>query len=100
MYCPKGASAHTWAPMVVIGGAGYRVINNKPTMNKYKVEITRTDSYIVDVLAKNEKRARQLALDKFQKIEGTNTEHYYHEEGDLSSGLVFDVTNTDDPFNP
>jgi hypothetical protein len=70
-------------------------------MNKYKVEILQTDKFIVDVLAKNENDARDKAEEKWNKIADSGTYHYY-QEGDtnIDYGIIYDVTGTDDPFNP
>lgn len=68
---------------------------------KYKVEIEVTTKYVVDVLALDEQEARDKATFKFALIKSNNIEHY-HQEGDTDEqiGTVYDVTNTDDPFNP
>lgn len=70
-------------------------------MNKYKVELKMTETYVVDVLAKSEDLAIAEADTKWKEIEDNNTEHYY-QVGDIKTevGNVYDVTNTDDPFNP
>lgn len=70
-------------------------------MNKYKVSITSTDTYIVDVLARNEAEARGAAEEKWNKIAASGAAHYY-QDGDtvMEYGNIYDVTNTDDPFNP
>lgn len=64
-------------------------------MNRYKVEFVQKETFIVDVEAQNEAEAVLLAETKWNA--GT-----YQETGDLdvSTGTVYDVTNTDDPFNP
>lgn len=36
-------------------------------MNKYKIEYKQTETFIIDVLAKDEKEALKLAFDKWQK---------------------------------
>lgn len=73
----------------------------KYNMHRYKVEIIQTEKYVVDVLAKNEAEARGHAEEKWNKIAGNGTAHY-HQQGDteMEYGIVYDVTNTDDPFNP
>ena len=65
------------------------------TMKKYKIEFIQTETFIVDVMAKDE----AAAIKKAQK-EWNNGN--YHEVGNCSveTGTVYDVTNTDDPFNP
>lgn len=64
-------------------------------MKKYKVEFVQTETFIVDVYAKSE----QDAADKASKKRAGGD---YQEMGDCSVGIgtVYDVTNTDDPFNP
>lgn len=70
-------------------------------MNKYKVEFVQTDKFIVDVLAKNEDEAKTKASVEWLNITKNGMEHY-HQDGDpeVDIGVVYDVTNTDDPFNP
>jgi len=71
-------------------------------MKKYKVEIEETVRYCIDVEAKDEDEASELAQNKFYgEIADSGTAHYY-QVGDTSSLVenIFDVTNTDDPFNP
>lgn len=76
-------------------------IPNLTTMNKYKVEIVQTQKYIVDVLAANEENAKKSATKKWNDITTHNVAHY-HEDGspETDFGTVYDVTHTDDPFNP
>lgn len=64
-------------------------------MKKYKVEFIQTETFIVDVIAENEEKAQELAQQRFDNGD-------YQETGDVSVGFgtVYDVTNTDDPFNP
>lgn len=71
-------------------------------MNKYKVEIIETNIYTIDVLANTEEEAKELAQPKLQTYFDNGTAHYYQTNtGDeFNTGTVFDVTNTDDPFNP
>ena len=70
-------------------------------MKKYKVELEQVVRYIVDVRAKSQKEAEKKALDKFSKILEDNIEHYYQDdEAETSVRKVYDVSNTDDPFNP
>lgn len=70
-------------------------------MNKYKVEFTQTGTYIVDVWAVNEIEAREIAKLGWEKIKKNGVEHY-HEYGDPEEEIttVYDVTGTDDPFDP
>lgn len=62
---------------------------------KYKVEFTQTERFVVDVYAKNQEQAEKLAGKKFD-------EGNYQEYGDCvcDVSMVYDVTNTDDPFYP
>ena len=62
---------------------------------KYKVEYTQTEAFIVDVYAESEKEAKVLATRRFDAGD-------YQEQGDclVELSCVYDVTNTDDPFNP
>lgn len=70
-------------------------------MNKYKVEFVRTEYFIVDVLAKNEKEAIDKATISFREICDHGFEHYHQtDEGETKVSTIYDVTNTDDPFNP
>lgn len=64
-------------------------------MNKYKVEFIQTEVFIVDVLANDQQEATDKATEKWENGD-------YQETGDLevATGTVYDVTNTDDPFNP
>jgi len=63
-------------------------------MNKYKVEFIQTETFIVDVVAVDQESAERVAQSRFDIGE-------YQEMGDckVEVGTVFDVTNTDDPFN-
>ncbi len=63
-------------------------------MNKYKVQFKQTETYIVDVLAENQDQAEKLASDEWNN-------GYYQDTGDCETiiDMVYDVTNTDDPFN-
>jgi hypothetical protein len=70
-------------------------------MNKYKVEIVKKSTFVVDVLAKNEEEATTKAQEKWLEIGEMGTEHYYQNGNtEVEVGTVYDVTNTDDPFNP
>lgn len=64
-------------------------------MKKYKVEFVQTETFIVDVFAGDEQEATDKAQEKWNNGD-------YQETGDLdvSTGTIYDVTNTDDPFNP
>ena len=67
----------------------------KIALRKYKVEYKQTETFIVDVYAVSQKEAEKLASKKFDAGD-------YQETGDCEVELnsVYDVTNTDDPFNP
>lgn len=68
---------------------------------KFKVEFVQTETFVVDVYAKSEKEATELATEKFQKAEANGTSHYMGTgNGGLEVQTIYDVTNTDDPFNP
>lgn len=71
-------------------------------MNKYKVEITCKNFFVVDVLAKDEAEAQEKAHAKwYDEIVRTGTEHYYQDrDEDVEISYVYDVTDTDDPHNP
>ena len=64
-------------------------------MNKYKVEITKT--YCIDVKAKTEDGAKYLAEDILEGLEAKDQQHYKQIRD--TEFMVYDVTNTDDPFN-
>jgi len=64
-------------------------------MKNYKVEITKT--YCIDVNAKDEKDAEKIADNILDEMESNDNQHY-NLTGD--NYTVYDVTNTDDSFNP
>ena len=66
-------------------------------MNKYKVEFVHKEFFVFDVLANNEEEARKKASDIVIK----NGLDALHENRDPETEIdtVYDVTNTDDPFN-
>jgi hypothetical protein len=70
-------------------------------MNKYKVEFTESQKFVIDVLANSEEEAKKLAWDRYDDIVANGLIHY-HESGDRETELsyVYDVSGTDDPFNP
>jgi hypothetical protein len=83
-------------------------VNSKPCFDceypiqlKYKVEVLDTKTYIVDVLATNEDEATSKAFKAYNQHYKEGTLHYY-EMGDdeINVGVIYDVTDTDDPFNP
>jgi len=70
-------------------------------MKKYKVEITISETYIIDVLASSKIKAEEKSIQKFKELENTGTLHYHSTTGVqmLEVGTVYDVTNTDDLFD-
>lgn len=64
-------------------------------MRKYKIEITQKEKYIVDVYATSQDEATDIATEAFN-------DGNYQETGDLDIeiSMIYDVTNTDDPFYP
>ena len=69
-------------------------------MAKFKVEFIQTKKYVVDVVAKTEDEATKKAFKVWEDVRKMGTEHY-HENGDtvFQVDTIYDVTNTDDPFN-
>ena len=67
---------------------------------KYKVEFIRTETFVIDVRAKHKIEAEEIAREKFEEAEKVGMLHYFV-TGDIDTEVesVFDVTNTDDPFN-
>lgn len=65
-------------------------------MNKYKIEITKT--FCIDVFAKDEETAKSLAERGLENLEATDQQHNY-QTGDTDF-IVYDVTDTEDPFSP
>ena len=66
-------------------------------MKSYKVEITQTDTYIVDVQVESVTDAEKKATKEWNKIVEAGIYHY-NQTGDTitSLGMVYDVTGTDD----
>lgn len=64
-------------------------------MQKYKIEITQKEKYIVDVYATSEAEATEIAQEAYSNGN-------YQETGDLETETtaIYDITNTDDPFDP
>ena len=65
-------------------------------MKKYKVEITKT--FCLDVLGESEEQAKSIAENSLESLE-KDDKHHYNQTGDTEF-LVYDVTETDDPFDP
>ena len=70
-------------------------------MEKFKVEVIESQKYIIDVEAHDTAEAEKLAMAKYQEFCNLGIIHY-HEDGDVETetGNIYNVTNTDDPFNP
>jgi len=70
-------------------------MKKKIAKRKYKVEYKQTETFIVDVYASNQEQAEILACKRFDAGD-------YQEIGDCEVVVnqVYDVTNTEDPFNP
>jgi hypothetical protein len=68
-------------------------------MKKYKVEIVQKEIFVVDVKAESEKEAKKIATDVWNGIAHVGTYHY-RQQGDtqMDFGIIYDVTETDDPF--
>ena len=69
-------------------------------MKKYKVQFIETTSYVIDVLAHDEQEATDIATEKFVELDIDDLEHYQETQTETNTGNVYDVTDTDDPFNP
>ncbi len=69
-------------------------------MKKYKVEIVQKTTYIIDVLAKDEDTAKILAETKWNTAAQDGIHHYHEIDQSIDFGTTYDVTHTDDPFNP
>lgn len=70
-------------------------------MQKYKVQFKMIQTYVIDVLADTEQEAFVLGKKHLDESMESNMEHYY-QTGDTEIELdqVFDVTHTDDSFDP
>ncbi len=69
-------------------------------MKKFKVELIETKQYCFDVLCENEMEAKRQAYEKFKQAEKREMKHYFCTSMETDVSTVYDVTNTDDPFNP
>jgi len=71
-------------------------------MRKYKIELTQSEKFVVDVLAENETQAKEIVSKCFNEIVENEQEHYYSQTGGMETELsyVYDVSETDDPFDP
>lgn len=69
-------------------------------MNKYKIEFIQKEVFVVDVEAPNEDLAKVIAKKKWNDIADAGIYHYYATgDPEVEIGTVYDVTNTDDPFD-
>lgn len=69
-------------------------------MNKYKVEFERKETYVFDVFAENEEKAKGLATKKYAEADKNGILHYNEsKDPETEVSMVYDVTDTDDPFN-
>ena len=67
---------------------------------KYKVEFERVETFAIDVLAKDVDTAIELAKKKLGELDEGGLLHYQKNEyNEIEVGSVYDVTDTDDPFN-
>ena len=71
-------------------------------MQKFKVEFTQSEKFVIDVKAKSVEQAEKLATKYFNKVVENRTAHYYSTTGGVETEIayVYDVSGTDDPFNP
>lgn len=68
---------------------------------KYKVEFVQTEKFVIDVVAKSEAEAIELAKPEWERVAENGTYHYHQsQEAEVEVGIVYDVTNTDDSFDP
>ena len=67
---------------------------------KYKVEIREVTTYCVDVLAESETDAHVKAMNIWDERCKEGTYHYLETGAETEMGNTYDVTDTDDPFNP
>ena len=69
-------------------------------MKKYKIEFEQRERYVIDVKAKTEKEAIKKAEKRFDEIEVQGIKHNYNNgDGEFLVHMIYDVTDTDDPFN-
>ena len=69
---------------------------DKTNSKKFKVQFTKV--YVVDVWAGCEKGAEKLATSHLNEKMRDGIDHYY--ETETPDITCFDVTDTEDPFNP
>lgn len=70
-------------------------------MNKYKVEFTEKHFYVIDVKAKDITEALEKANKKMIEVFNNGTYHHYeNQDPETEVETVYDVSGTDDPFNP
>lgn len=68
-------------------------------MQKYKVEFIQSETLVVDVLAKDEAEAKLLAYNKLAEANNNGTAHYLVTGKETTIETIYDVTDTDDPFD-
>lgn len=66
---------------------------------KYKVEIIEKNTYCVDILAENEKKAVELAKKKHKKNIEKGVCHYTEIGDPEVEYITYDVSNTNDPWS-
>jgi len=70
-------------------------------MNKYKIVFKKTNTYCIDVEAQSQQEAEIKANIRLGEVLGNNIAHHYEiDDPQIELYMVYDVTNTDDPFNP
>jgi hypothetical protein len=71
-------------------------------MEKFKVEFIQKETFVIDIYGKDENDAVIDASRKFKELEAKGLLHYNSQTGgpEITTGNVYNVTNTDDPFNP
>lgn len=71
-------------------------------MKKYKVEVVASETFVIDVLAENQKEAEERAMEGYDALCLDGLQHYHSTTGDVEEtiGSVYDVTETEDPFSP
>lgn len=67
-------------------------------MNSYKVEITRTETFVFDVRAESEEKAIDLAHVDRVAAENAGILHYNQTGDTVFEEMTYDVTGTDDDF--
>ncbi len=69
-------------------------------MNKYKVIMSISRDYTVDILANTQEEAEELAQKEWEELNRNGIVHFFEIEDIYSHHKeTFNVTNTDDPFD-